>query len=317
MMNKSNPLVSIIIPSYNVERYLSDACDSVLAQTYSNWEAIIVDDGSSKDNTAKVAESYCEKDSRFIYIYQENKGLSGARKTGIDAAKGEFIQFLDADDALMPERLQEMVNASSKVEDNIILYSDFWIGLNDSVKGGVVNHTRLFSYGKDVNFYDMYTAWRESFLFVPACPFFPKSLFDKIVYDETLRSVEDWDLYLSILTQGFLFRPIYTKNIVYRDNPNGLSQNKNYIYTQLFLVLNKWRKNSKLVSKDLYTKSIANLYAEVLIQHYWKNKTNKIKPQEVDAPFLFRYFSFYFLLKKILIIVRLSLKKRGAKWLKM
>lgn len=307
-----NPLVSIIIPSYNVARYLPDACDSVLSQTYVNWEAIIVNDGSAKDNTAEVAQDYCNKDKRFKYIYQANKGLSGARKTGIDSAKGEYIQLLDADDALTPTRLEEMFQATLAVDETIIFYSDFIIGLNDSLNGELINSSRPHSIGRDLHFMDMYTSWRTEFLFVPACPFFRASLFSKIEYDASLRSVEDWDLYLSILSEGYVFRPLNSKNILYRENPSGLSQNKTYIYTQLFYILDKW-KNTTLKSSKIYNRTIARLYSEILYMYHWKKNTEKVKPTSITNNVTFFLYSTLFVIQRAIGIIKNAIVKRIIK----
>ena len=98
-------LVSVVIPSYNSAHLVSAAVQSVLQQTYANVEAIIVDDGST-DDTRQVAERWVAQDQRVVYIHQQNKGLGGARNTGIDHAKGEFIAFLDADDLFYPDKIR-------------------------------------------------------------------------------------------------------------------------------------------------------------------------------------------------------------------
>jgi glycosyltransferase involved in cell wall biosynthesis len=110
----AEPLVSVIIPCYNYGRYLGDALDSIAAQTYSHWECLVVDDGST-DNTSDVGMQYAEKDSRFSYIYQQNGGVSSARNTALNKAKGKYIQLLDADDMLEPDKLQLQV---SLLEEN-------------------------------------------------------------------------------------------------------------------------------------------------------------------------------------------------------
>ena len=92
-------LFSIIIPVYNVEKYLRDCLDSVLAQTYPDWEAVCVNDGST-DGSSVILEEYSSKDSRFKVFNQANGGLSLARNTGLDEAKGDYILFLDSDDWL-------------------------------------------------------------------------------------------------------------------------------------------------------------------------------------------------------------------------
>ena len=98
-------LVSIIIPCYNYGWLLAETLDSVLAQTHQQWECLVIDDGST-DTTQEVATSYQARDSRFRYVYQPNAGMSAARNHGMQLAKGEYIQFLDADDLLVPQKLE-------------------------------------------------------------------------------------------------------------------------------------------------------------------------------------------------------------------
>jgi glycosyltransferase involved in cell wall biosynthesis len=105
-MNMS--LVSIIVPCYNYAHFLGQTLENVLTQHYPYWECIVVDDGST-DNTGEVAGVYTARDPRFRYIRQENKGLSGARNTGIAASKGVYIQLLDSDDLIHPDKLARQV----------------------------------------------------------------------------------------------------------------------------------------------------------------------------------------------------------------
>lgn len=103
-------MISIIIPAYNVNPYLEETCRSVIAQTYQEWEVLIIDDGST-DATPKIAQEMAARDPRFRVIKQENAGVSAARNTGLRNAQGEFILFLDADDLLMPTALHELLTA--------------------------------------------------------------------------------------------------------------------------------------------------------------------------------------------------------------
>jgi glycosyltransferase involved in cell wall biosynthesis len=103
-MTESSRLVSVIIPVYNCERFLAEAIESVLAQTYRPLEIIVVDDGST-DQSANIARSYKE----IQYIYQPNQGAAVARNTGLAAAQGELIAFLDADDVWLPNKLKVQV----------------------------------------------------------------------------------------------------------------------------------------------------------------------------------------------------------------
>jgi glycosyltransferase involved in cell wall biosynthesis len=114
-------LVSVIVPCYDQAQYLSEALQSVVDQTYSNWECIIVNDGSP-DNTVEVAKKWLEKDSRFKYIYKENGGLSSARNAGIEIAEGEFILPLDADDRIGTNYLSLAVDEFKKDSELKVVY---------------------------------------------------------------------------------------------------------------------------------------------------------------------------------------------------
>ena len=120
------PLISVIIPVYNVKPYLEEAIDSVLHQTYTNLEIILVDDGST-DESGEMCDAYAKKDSRIRVIHQKNKGLSGARNAGLDICSGDMIAFLDSDDAYCKDtlfKLQDAMQCSGAdlVECNLAVY---------------------------------------------------------------------------------------------------------------------------------------------------------------------------------------------------
>ena len=101
------PQISVIVPVYKVEKYLADCVDSILAQTYKDFELILVDDGSP-DSCGKICDAYAAKDSRVRVIHQENQGLSGARNSGIDIAQGEYVTFIDSDDLVSTDYLETL-----------------------------------------------------------------------------------------------------------------------------------------------------------------------------------------------------------------
>ena len=105
----TNPLISIIVPVYNTEKYLCNCLDSILAQSYNNWEAICINDGST-DKSMSILEDYAKKDKRIKIINQENKGLSETRNIGMKKAKGDYIMFLDSDDFWHQEALYVLTN---------------------------------------------------------------------------------------------------------------------------------------------------------------------------------------------------------------
>ncbi len=106
----SSELISVIIPVYNVEAYLKECAASIMGQTYENFEAIVVDDGST-DSSGTLCDALEGLDHRFRVIHQKNKGLSGARNTGLAQAKGDYICFVDSDDMVSPNYLAEMLDA--------------------------------------------------------------------------------------------------------------------------------------------------------------------------------------------------------------
>lgn len=112
------PLVSIIIPVYNVKPYLSQCLDSILAQEEGAWEAIVVDDGST-DGSSEICNEYANKDSRFRVFHKDNGGVSSARNLGLDQAQGEWIWFVDADDYITDGAVQILADASSQSCDTI------------------------------------------------------------------------------------------------------------------------------------------------------------------------------------------------------
>lgn len=111
--------VSIVIPVYNVEKYLPCCLDSVLAQEYTDYEAILVDDGST-DNSPAICDEYAVKDGKFRVIHQENGGLSHARNTGVKASDGDYIFFLDSDDCIHPKAISTMVSLAQKNDAALI-----------------------------------------------------------------------------------------------------------------------------------------------------------------------------------------------------
>ena len=131
-----NNLVSIITPAYNASQYIKGTIESVLNQTYDNWELIIVNDGST-DNTKEIVESF--KDSRIKLINQKNMGVSVARNRGLSEAQGEFITFLDADDILPPKSLEVRVKYLKENSD-VDLVDGYAIVMDGDLKNIIREH---------------------------------------------------------------------------------------------------------------------------------------------------------------------------------
>ena len=116
----TKPLVSIIIPVFNAESYLQQTLDSLCRQDYQNIEILCIDDGST-DASSSIVNSYKEKDSRIIYIHQDNSGPGAARNHGIELARGEFIVFQDADDLLHPKTISRMGDVAERYQADVAI----------------------------------------------------------------------------------------------------------------------------------------------------------------------------------------------------
>lgn len=180
------PYFSIILPTYNRAHFLPKAIESVLAQTFEDWELVIVDDGST-DNTKEVVLAY--QDPRIVYIYQDNQERSAARNNGISKAKGDFICFLDSDDYYLPEKLMNLYTRI-KVEDKLVLYFD---GIVTEVNGKLIQNT--FQLKKESE------NWQE---FILTNTLFSqqicgkKEIFNQFKFNPKIRIGEDMELWMRI-----------------------------------------------------------------------------------------------------------------------
>ena len=215
-------LVSIIIPCYNQAHYLDDALQSVLDQTYSNWECIIVNDGSP-DNTESMSKKWIELDERFRYLRKENGGLSSARNAGLEISHGEWIQFLDADDYLSPAKLQESISSLLHRPDAKLIVTNFSIfSDNKSVWEHVSNNLN-----EDILTYDnILYEWGGKFVIPIHCGLFNAEISRHIKFNNKFRSIEDWIFWLDYFK--FKFESVYINKplALYRKNSEGLTSRK-------------------------------------------------------------------------------------------
>ncbi|CAK7083273.1 MAG: putative glycosyltransferase EpsJ [Bacteroides rodentium] len=183
-----SPLISVIIPCYNQGRFLSETLDSVLAQTYENWEAIIVNDGST-DNTQEIANRYCAKDQRFKYIYKSNAGLSAARNTGIINSNGIYILPLDSDDKIGSRYMELAIEAFTTNDELKVVYC------RATMFGRKKGEWRLPPYSIE-------RMMGRNCIFCSA--FYRRVDFDNIGgYNTNMKyGFEDWDFWLSMFENG-------------------------------------------------------------------------------------------------------------------
>lgn len=180
--------ISVILPIYNVEKYLKDAIDSVINQTYTNLEIILVDDGSP-DNSGKICDEYAEKDRRIRVIHKENGGVSSARNAGINAATGDWLYFMDPDDWVELNMLEEALNKAKETKSDLCIW-DF-----ETVSES--QRTRYDAIKSDRGFFENNNEIENMILFNcssgSVCNFITKAdiIKGKIYFDEFLAYQED------------------------------------------------------------------------------------------------------------------------------
>jgi len=219
------PFVSIIIPCYNQANYLPISLVSVLEQTYSNWECIIINDGAT-DNTQQVAKEWCAKDTRFVYVEKQNGGLSSARNAGINSAKGDYIQFLDADDILVPTKLSDSLDL---VQDNEAIVVSNFASFEDESGKKLLPPYCVLSQDK-LNFKSILNHWDVTFTIPIHCGFFPKSLFETIRFNETLKAKEDWLFWIQIAQKNISFVYLDATLALYRKHALSMTKDKELMF---------------------------------------------------------------------------------------
>ena len=162
----NNPKVSIIVPVYNTEKYLHACLDSIMAQTFTDFEAILIDDGST-DGSGRICDEYAAKDSRFVVVHKQNEGVAKARITAFEHSKGELITFIDADDYVSPEYLGKLSKPAIEEGADMVscdYYSviDGTIGESKAKMTGIFNQVQIkelianrFFYDSTINDYGM------------------------------------------------------------------------------------------------------------------------------------------------------------------
>ncbi len=203
----NNSLVSIIVPVYNQAKYLPETLESVLSQSYKNWECIIINDGS-KDDSERVSLDYCKKDDRFSYFYQENQGVIAARNNAIKRSSGKYILPLDGDDIISSEYLKKGVAIFEKKSDIQIVYC------KTQLFGAQTGSADLLEYSK------RNILRRGCFV---SSSMFRKEMFDIVGgYKEEMRDGwEDWEFFISIIEKGGLVYKIDEVLFYYRISSNS------------------------------------------------------------------------------------------------
>jgi glycosyltransferase involved in cell wall biosynthesis len=202
------PLVSVIMPAYNYGRFIEDAFDSLQAQTYPNWECVVVDDGST-DDTAEIVARAITRDARIKYVQQSNQKQSVAKNTGLAAARGSYVQFLDADDRIEALKFQRQVEFLEARPDVDIVYGGVRFFHSENPRERLyamfgANEPwmpEISGAGKDI----VLSVVRRNFMVINS-PLLRRSVVDEVgPFDPTLPPVEDWDYWIRCAITGKRF----------------------------------------------------------------------------------------------------------------
>ena len=204
------PTASVIIPSFNHARHVGRALESLRAQTLRDWEAVVIDDGST-DNTRQIIASFVSEDSRIRYYYQPNSGLAAARNSGLEKAQGRYVQFLDADDRIEPGKLEFQSRYLEEHGDVDIVYGDVRFFTPQDPDARLLldpldptGWTQPGYSGRGTEILKRLV--ERCIMYVPA-PLMRKRLIDAVGgFSGDLFSVEDWDYWIRCASHGAMFQ---------------------------------------------------------------------------------------------------------------
>ena len=274
------PTISLIIPCYNQAIFLEECLSSVLHQTFTDWECILINDGST-DNTEEICKNWVEKDTRFSYIFKENSGVSASRNLGLQKATGDFIQFLDADDKIDFRKKKKKMAFSA---ENQIILSEFNILTNKQYFPG---YNRLKK--EYLDWETLFLGWETRFTIPIHTALISRKLLKDFQFDTTLFCFEDYLMWLHITAKKPVCEFIDEPLVSYRKESNlqSASSDLTNLVTERIKVLPLIKaefgeeKHDKLVYHLLFLQSVENLkikkeyqkiYNEKLISKYLKLK---------------------------------------------
>ena len=214
-MSKNEDLVSVIMPAYNCEKYVVEAINSVLAQTYKNWELLVLDDGS-KDNTLQIIEEFSQKDSRIKALPNgKNMGVSATRNRGIELASGDWIAFLDSDDMWEPLKLEKQFEVvENKSAEFLFTGSSYISEVGEPFKG-------IFEVPEKIT----YKRLRNQNVISCSSVLVKKKYFENIKMEKD-EMHEDYAVWLRILKLGVTAYGVNEPLLIYRISRNSKSGNK-------------------------------------------------------------------------------------------
>jgi glycosyltransferase involved in cell wall biosynthesis len=259
----TNPAVSVIIPAYNVASYIAETLESVFAQTYREFETIVVNDGSTDNTENRIAPFR----SRIVYLHKTNGGVHSARNAGLKVSRGRYIAFLDGDDIWMPRYLEALLGMMESDPGISAVYPNAYLFGSPHFAGKL--HQGVFPVSEPVTFERVLK--RECFIFCSVL--LRRSVIDEVgVFDEGLwaQGAEDLDLWLRILQGGHRFHFTTEPLVKYRWRHNSLSNNGVGMLRSVIHVYEKWISDERTTpgQRQWIESYLPALYAQLSLAQF-------------------------------------------------
>ncbi len=254
------PVVSVITPAYNSERFIADAIRSVQAQTYPDWEMVVVDDASS-DETPNIARSFAEQDTRIRFIRLENnQGAGAARQTALDEAKGRYIAFLDADDVWKPQKLERQLAFMNDHRQPFTFSFYEWMEEDGRPTGKTIKAPAPLSYQQlfFCNFVGNLTGIYDT------------HYFGKIPFS-TIRKRQDWMIWLTVLKRIRSASPVPESLAFYRLRNDSISSSKVGMLRYNFAVYRQFHRLNLLAAVSCMA---LFLFTQLLVKPRFTRRSN-------------------------------------------
>lgn len=243
-------LVSIIMPAYNSERYISESIESVMVQTYLYWELIIVDDGST-DKTATIAKRYSEKDLRIKYIYQANGKQGKARNNGIKNSNGEFIAFLDSDDLWVPQKLEIQIETMHKYQVDLVCSEGLIFQNTINCIQGNLNAFRGFYHPEQL----IDQLLKENRIPILSVLASKEKILQAGAFDETpiVQNIEDYHLWIKMVAEDCLLYGLTENLVYYRRHETQVTNSDPLFYQRIFWMFDSVTNTYPVLAHKFHT----------------------------------------------------------------
>lgn len=302
--------ISVIVPIYNVEKYINKCVESILNQSYKNLEVILVDDGSP-DNCGNICDDFSKQDARVITIHKKNGGLSSARNVGIENATGDYLLFVDSDDFLDKNACELLVNLINKTNADIVCFNLSNIYLN----GKIDNTENSYCYKNTHCYYELSykeaiidNIYRKHIRYEACSKIYKKKIFDNLKFKEGLLA-EDFNVFYKFLKKGDKIIYFDANLYFYLKRDDSIMGTKNIkLYYDIFETEKDFypetlyvckTKEDKQMAENRFFKSIFKIYTNIRAREDYDQK----KVVEIENYLNNFKFNQLYLKNKVILLV--------------